>query len=524
MGYFKWPFTNLHELNLDWVIGKLREIETRIDTEVQQFKFADPLEWDAARGYDPYTIVYYNGGSYAAKKFVPSGININDAEYWVKVSDYNAQMQDIADKLRNVSTVAHVEDAKGLTSDVVTIEDFSNDYVQHMRVTFEDCGIMSDAARAECLRLGYIRDDQHCMMPALINKGKQGGNAINGAIVAGSWVDSGIKYTTDNAGRVQGRGVFENATEGGEANAMVCSDLVYAIYKGVTRGASKCVVSNNRPSYLAMANPNVNAGSFLGPRPTEALITRELAAVFGYEGGLFRCKADCSDVLPGDVLFMTTSVAAAAWHSIGHCAFVVDVDTANGKLYCVECGGGSETGRVFNFNTGGATFDTNNAVSYSEIEAAAYIVGRPTAQNYENAPDATLEYTGTWATTTGTGNIISAANFRSLLAGINVPKGSFIEVTLNGEFSKVAGATSSGYLRLNLGESVTTGKVDYRVARHLYEGIKPVPDEIRFRGYINHDLDTTTTTGNTLALGGSSSVAGVNVPFKAAIKIWKASN
>ena len=40
--------------------------------------FADPLEWDKTRAYEPLTIVYHNGNSYTSRQYVPVGIEITN--------------------------------------------------------------------------------------------------------------------------------------------------------------------------------------------------------------------------------------------------------------------------------------------------------------------------------------------------------------------------------------------------------------------------------------------------------------
>ena len=40
--------------------------------------FADPVEWNAQRTYEPLTIVLHEGNSYTSKQFVPIGIKIKD--------------------------------------------------------------------------------------------------------------------------------------------------------------------------------------------------------------------------------------------------------------------------------------------------------------------------------------------------------------------------------------------------------------------------------------------------------------
>ena len=53
--------------------------------------WADPVEWTSTRAYEPFTFVTYQGDSYCSRQDTPIGIDITNDDYWVKVSDYNAQ-------------------------------------------------------------------------------------------------------------------------------------------------------------------------------------------------------------------------------------------------------------------------------------------------------------------------------------------------------------------------------------------------------------------------------------------------
>lgn len=55
--------------------------------------FADPIEWDKTRQYEPLTIVANNGNSYTSRQFVPAGIEIANEEFWALTGNYNAQIE-----------------------------------------------------------------------------------------------------------------------------------------------------------------------------------------------------------------------------------------------------------------------------------------------------------------------------------------------------------------------------------------------------------------------------------------------
>lgn len=55
--------------------------------------FADPAEWDNTRTYEPLTIVIHNGNSYTSRQYVPTGIDINNTDFWALTGNYNAQIE-----------------------------------------------------------------------------------------------------------------------------------------------------------------------------------------------------------------------------------------------------------------------------------------------------------------------------------------------------------------------------------------------------------------------------------------------
>nr|DAR12464.1 MAG TPA: hypothetical protein [Bacteriophage sp.] len=55
--------------------------------------FADPIQWDSTKTYEPLTIVYNGGNSYTSRQYVPAGIQIDDNDYWALTGNYNAQIE-----------------------------------------------------------------------------------------------------------------------------------------------------------------------------------------------------------------------------------------------------------------------------------------------------------------------------------------------------------------------------------------------------------------------------------------------
>ena len=70
--------------------------------------FADPVEWDDVREYEPLTIVVHNGDCYTSKCYVPKGAQLppypeGQTKYWVKTSDYNYQFADLKKTVLDLS-------------------------------------------------------------------------------------------------------------------------------------------------------------------------------------------------------------------------------------------------------------------------------------------------------------------------------------------------------------------------------------------------------------------------------------
>lgn len=66
--------------------------------------FANPIDWDSTRTYEPLTVVTYQGNSYTSKTFVPTGIAITNTTYWALTGNYNAQVEQYRQEVNEYSS------------------------------------------------------------------------------------------------------------------------------------------------------------------------------------------------------------------------------------------------------------------------------------------------------------------------------------------------------------------------------------------------------------------------------------
>ena len=92
LGFFnKYPYTDFHELNLDWIIEALKRYTKELQDFVQinAIKYADPIQWDIQRQYEKNTVVIdpLNGTAYISVQAVPAGISLARTDYWTVIFD-----------------------------------------------------------------------------------------------------------------------------------------------------------------------------------------------------------------------------------------------------------------------------------------------------------------------------------------------------------------------------------------------------------------------------------------------------
>lgn len=97
------PYTNYHNLNLDWILKRFHDYEETLQNFVSlnTIKYADPFDWDITRQYSTNTIVMdpRTGIAYISVQPVPAGAQITDTDYWTPVFDLSLLFEGIKDSI-----------------------------------------------------------------------------------------------------------------------------------------------------------------------------------------------------------------------------------------------------------------------------------------------------------------------------------------------------------------------------------------------------------------------------------------
>ena len=94
----KAPYTNFHDLNLDWIMDELNEFNTKLTKFISMatIKYADPIQWDITSQYEANTVVVdSNGNAYLSVQPVPSGVSLDRAEFWTKIGNFDELWADV---------------------------------------------------------------------------------------------------------------------------------------------------------------------------------------------------------------------------------------------------------------------------------------------------------------------------------------------------------------------------------------------------------------------------------------------
>lgn len=104
-----YPYLNINDLNLDYLLRTVRVLETEIKNFVNfnKIKYADPLAWNITTQYEGNTVVIdsNSGIAYLSTQAVPNGVAITNTNYWTAIFDMSTFFAEIGN-LNDLETVA----------------------------------------------------------------------------------------------------------------------------------------------------------------------------------------------------------------------------------------------------------------------------------------------------------------------------------------------------------------------------------------------------------------------------------
>lgn len=91
MMFNQYPYLNLNDLNLDYILAQIKTMMNEVTNfvSINAIKYADPIQWDITRQYEKNTVVIdpVTGTAYISVAPVPAGVALTRPEYWTVVFD-----------------------------------------------------------------------------------------------------------------------------------------------------------------------------------------------------------------------------------------------------------------------------------------------------------------------------------------------------------------------------------------------------------------------------------------------------
>lgn len=232
----KYPYTNFHELNQDWILATIKWLINEVTNFVSlnAIKYADPIQWDITRQYEKNTVVVdpMSGTAYLSVAAVPIGAQLNRPEYWTVIFDLGSFIVKAGKNFANT-----YEDTATTTATVNTpaggwIMWGETLYVANVNITAGDAYVpdanitqitVEDAFQMLQMFIGDLNDLNTSDKSSIVN-------AINEVLVSSQAIFNIVANTVETAGTTT---ATANTTAGGW---IMIGDELYTADVNITIG------------------------------------------------------------------------------------------------------------------------------------------------------------------------------------------------------------------------------------------------------------------------------------------------
>jgi len=93
MFFNQYPYLNLNDFNLDYVLKTLKSLSEQLENfiNLNTIKYGNPIQWNITTQYEANTVVIdgNNGTAYLSVKPVPTGVSLANTDYWTPIFTLN---------------------------------------------------------------------------------------------------------------------------------------------------------------------------------------------------------------------------------------------------------------------------------------------------------------------------------------------------------------------------------------------------------------------------------------------------
>ena len=219
--------------------------------------FADPLEWDDKREFEPLTIVLHKGASYTSRQYVPKGIDILNEEFWALTGNYNAQVEQYRTEVLTYND--RINKAQGSADKAQKdVADFEQTFSSKFPLKTDDLGdgiVTAAKLAADSVTEPKIADGSVTaakLAADSVTEPKIADGSVSAAkLAANSVAESNLQYGSVSAAKIKA----------GAINSDVIVDAAVTSAK-IAAGA----VGNDKLAANSVASGNIQDGSITAPK------------------------------------------------------------------------------------------------------------------------------------------------------------------------------------------------------------------------------------------------------------------